>query len=124
MNNIKTARILLSDALNICNISPSSFTLTEIKDYIHELISVLDHSTFSFTFGYDEVLFIHENSLDQIWEHELNHLLDEILEDVPSFVIIDRERTIDNLRTDGVGHTFNSYDGVEYVVLDYSLFRR
>jgi len=72
-----------------------------------------------------EFRFISKDAIDELWEEGLIEMVKDCygLSDVPSFVTIDWAETIENLKEDGMGHHFGSYDGEEYETDSFYYFR-
>lgn len=76
-----------------------------------------------------EYRFIKDNYIDEIYDTEVQDSIVDSYEltNLPSFIEIDWEATLDNCRQDGYGHHFATYDGEEnYIYLDdeaYYYFR-
>ena len=71
-----------------------------------------------------EYRFVHDDSIEDIYYEEVKEtIIDCYNLDVPDFVAIDWDQTIDNCMVDGFGHHFSHYDGSEECVADYYIFR-
>ena len=75
--------------------------------------------------------FIHEDAIDDIHEEYIEHLVEEcyLTTKLPWWIEVDWGKTSQNcIDADGYGHTFATYDGVEYDWLfnlkdNYYIFR-
>lgn len=86
---------------------------------------VIETAERSEDFWVDDVRFISEDVVDEVWTESLIEMIKDCyyLSDVPSFVEIDWEQTAENCKVDGMGHHFNSYDGSEdELVIDGTLY--
>lgn len=122
MKDISTAGDILEVSCDACDLSSSDFTITEIAEILEEIMND-ESGDFELALGNRSVRLIDDDVIEQIWENELGNQLDEQTDDVPSFIVIDREETIENLKIDGEGHHFGSYDGNEHSAHSCSVFR-
>lgn len=73
-----------------------------------------------------DVRIIHDDAIDRVFYDDQKQLLEDELSGgngIPSYVVIDWEATIENLKVDSYGHYFNSYNGEEYHGGDHYVFR-
>ena len=67
---------------------------------------------------------IHEDIIDGVFFEEIIELIKDCYDlNLPSFIEIDWEATVNNCRMDGFGHHFSSYDGSEKHLDGYYIFR-
>ena len=71
------------------------------------------HEDFHIELDGKEYRFIYEHAIDDIYAEEQKDFIEQELPDLPSYVEIDWKQTIENLKADGFGHCFASYDGEE-----------
>jgi hypothetical protein len=96
-----------------------------LRDFCQDLFSqpcwreVLSTSQTVDDFWIDNVRFISESVIDEVWTDSLIEQIKDCydLSEVPAFVAIDWQETTDNCKEDGMGHHFNSYDGGEEEVI-------
>jgi len=60
-----------------------------------------------------EYRFIYEHAIDDIYAEEQRDFIEQELPDLPSYVEIDWEQTIENVKADGFANWFAGYDGQE-----------
>ena len=62
-----------------------------------------------------EYRFIDTNHIDDIFKQECRETIEDCcdLSDIPEFIVIDWDATVENCRHDGFGHQFSGYDGNE-----------
>ncbi len=97
-----------------------------IGDYWREAVEEMQTEVAEFYIksGGAEYRFINEDVIDDIYYNEVKEtIIDCYNLNVPSFVEIDWDKTIDNCMYDGYGHTFSSYDGSEDQIANYYIFR-
>lgn len=72
-----------------------------------------------------EFRLIDKDAVDEIWTESLIDQIKECydLDNVPSFVEIDWDKTAENCKVDGLGHHFSNYDGQEHFSNDFHIFR-
>ena len=75
----------------------------------------------------EEYRFIYEHAIDDIYAEEQRDFIEQELPSLPSYVEIDWDKTIENVKADGFGNWFASYDGeeleAEFEGMFYYVFR-
>ena len=75
----------------------------------------------------EEYRFIYEHAIDDIYAEEQRDFIEQELPSLPSYVEIDWEQTIENVKADGFGSWFAGYDGeeleAEFDGMFYYIFR-
>jgi hypothetical protein len=123
MINIKAARNILETSIEAVEGSVQDYTLGELKDLISE---ILDNEEVDYDLVLEggDVRLIDEEDIEDIWTESLIELVDcNDLGDLPAYVSIDWEKTVENLKVDGLGHHFNLYDGEERHSEGWYIFR-
>jgi hypothetical protein len=92
----------------------------EIKEVIQE-VSRYDHADFES----NKYRFIQEYHIDFVFNESVIDQIKECynLGDIPSFIEIDWDTTVENCKVDGYGHHFAHYDGEEHESEGYYIFR-
>ncbi len=116
-------RYTIRHILNALNISDDvrEDIIDEIEELEHELTASND-----FTFDLDgaEYRFIHNSCIDDIYREEIIETIKDCYNlDLPDFIEIDWDATVDNCLVDGYGHHFSSYDHSELEVGEWYIFR-
>lgn len=107
------------------------FDFEDLKELIHilkeESIEDFQDHDFYIEFGGFEFRIISENIVDKLWEEGLKEQILGCydLSQVPNFVVIDWDTTIENCKEDGKGQYFSTYDGGEITSYkyDFNIFR-
>ena len=97
------------------------------SDELQELCDNLGCDDFTIKLGGCEYRFIDEDAIDSIYEDAIRDLVEDCYlcgaEKMPWWIEIDWEKTAQNCLVDGYAHTFATYDGMEYTVESYYIFR-
>ena len=122
------AKQVLETILSAGDETPSDYTMTELKDFLTDLQNDLYYNSgkdFSFDLDNSEFRIIHDDVIDDIWTESLIEQIKDCydLSDVPGVLVIDWEETAKNCKYDGLGHHFSGYDGNEYLVNGWNIFR-
>jgi len=120
---IKESRQILEVAFEATGSETTDYTFSELKDLINE---ILDADTdFHLELSAGDVRVIDKDIIDDLWTESIIEMVQECynLEDVPRFIYIDWEQTAENLKIDGLGHHFSSYDGEEWDASTHYVFR-
>lgn len=119
----ETIRLVMT-SIEVCDGSLDDYTFDEVMQLCIDLEENLDND-YWFDFASGEVRIIAKEGIDQLWTDSLIEQIQECyeLDDVPSFVAIDWEKTADNCKIDGLGHHFSGYDGGEHETANYYIFR-
>ena len=111
LKSTKQNLYILTDVLNFIeeqDLDPEQDEVQELVDNI-----ILDGLDFCIELDGKEYRFIYEHAIDTIYEEEQRDFIEQELPNLPSYVAIDWKQTIENLKADGFGHWFASYDGEE-----------
>lgn len=120
---------ILETALNAVNCDFSDYGgYGGIRDAVNALMDKCEEDN---DFYLDDVLpsgevrMIHEDFIDDIWSESLEELIKECydLGNLPHFVEIDWDKTVDNCKVDGKGHHFAGYDHEEHHCNEWYIFR-
>lgn len=99
----------------------------DIKEAIQYVSSDNNYNDFHIGGGqwdYTEWRFIHKDDIVDIYYDEMVDLIKQCHKiDVPDFVVIDWDKTVENCMIDGYGHHFSHYDGSENHSSGYYIFR-
>lgn len=104
-------------------------TISNAREAIETLRDKIGEDDFTFDFDGNEYRIIAESAIWDIYVEAIKEIVNECydidLENIPDFVAwsIDWEKTAENAYADGYGHTFSGYDGSEYEVAGYWIFR-
>lgn len=111
--------------------------LKEIKDTLEitsfdsgelqELCDNLDGVDFNVELDGAEYRFIHKSEIEDVYAVSIQNMIESCydMSDLPNVISsnIDWDSVIQDCMMDGYGHHFSSYDGSEYEVTDYYIFR-
>ena len=103
----------------------------DIFTALEEIENNIGTDDFRLEFDGNEYRLISESDIDQIYQDEIQQIVEDCYSDVikldqiPSWIAvsIDWEQTAKNALVDGYGHTFSGYDGSEENVVGYYIFR-
>ncbi len=101
------------------------FDIDDLYDALNDLESANDFDYFTFDFDGNEYRIISDDSIETIYREEMEERIKDCydLSNIPDFIEIDWDKTIDNCSQDGYGHHFSSYDGSEIECAGYYIFR-
>lgn len=128
-NDSNSARCLeiLTVCLEAVNCDYSELEFYEFFEHLeHIKQNFLTSSEFCIDLLCGEIRLIHNDDIDQLWTEGLKETIQECYElpdDLPSFIVIDWDQTVENCKVDGLGHHFGSYDHNAYVCNSYNIFR-
>ena len=126
-NDLHKARLILETCFSATDSTTGDLALWEAKDLINEIKDKMrsedDFRIDSLLCG--EVRIIEENAIEEIWHASLIEQIEGChdLSFIPSFVAIDWEQTVENCKSDGMGHHFASYDHEEHSCEGFYIFR-
>lgn len=103
-------------------------TEADSLELVSEKMESHDSNDFSVELEGAEFRFIAEKAIDDIYYFETVDLIKECYNlEVPDFIEIDWDKTVENCKADGFGHHFSRYDGSEVYIreseLEYYIFR-
>lgn len=114
--NYKSFRIYLQHVMDM--------NFEDIKEAIQYAHSDNNYTDFYLGGDGDKYRFIHEDVIDDIYYYEVvEQIKDGYGLNVPDFVEIDWDKTVENCMYDGYGHHFSHYDGSEHESEGYYIFR-
>ena len=112
LKSAKQDLYILTDVLNFIeeqDLDPEQDEVQELVDNI-----ILDGLDFCIELDGKEYRFIYEHAIDDIYAEEQKDFIEQELTDLPNYIRIDWEETIDLLKEhDGFANWFASYDGHE-----------
>ena len=114
----------LSEYLNMSTFSELKEIITKVKE-IDENDDDFEIDGLWYQSGSRGVRIISSDSIERIWEDELEELIKDCynLSEIPSFIEIDWEATVNNCKQDGEGHHFSSWDGSQHETGNFYLFK-
>jgi mRNA-degrading endonuclease HigB of HigAB toxin-antitoxin module len=104
-------------------------SMTDAREAIETLREKIGEDDFTFDFDGNEYRIIAESAIWNIYVAAIKEIVTDCydlkLDDIPDFIAFDInwEKTAENAYADGYGHTFSSYNGSEYEVAGYWIFR-
>lgn len=103
----------------------NDFDIDELHDSLIDLEGANDFDDFTFDFDGNEYRIISDDSIEIIYREEMEETIKDCydLSNIPDFVEIDWDKTVDNCMQDGYGNHFSSYDGSEIECAGYYIFR-
>jgi len=99
----------------------------EVRAIEEELVGG-DYEDFYAEIDGEEYRFIHEDFIWDIYKDAIKEITEDCYDlNLPNWLAVDWEQTAENCYQDGYGHTFATYDGVEYEYMfddaNYFIFR-
>lgn len=111
----------------IASYNGNELTLEEVKELILEVSKEASLQDEYIDCSFGEYRIIHSDEIWDIYYEETIELIKDCyfshLNDIPSFIVIDWDATVEGCFIDGYGHHFSSYDGYENEYGSYYIFR-
>lgn len=103
----------------------NDFDIDDLYTALIDLESANNFNDFTFEFDENEYRIISDDSIERIYREEKEETIRGWydLSNIPDFIEIDWDKTIDNYSQDGYGHHFSGYDGSEIECAGYYIFR-
>ena len=125
LKSTKQDLYILTDVLNFIEQQDLDPEQDDVQLLIDEIL--FGHEDFHIELDGKEYRFIYEHAIDDIYAEEQRDFIEQELPSLPSYVAIDWKQTIENLKADGFGNWFSSYDGeeleAEFEGMFYYVFR-
>lgn len=102
-----------------------NYCIDELHDNLIDLESANNFDDFTFEFDGNDYRIISDDSIETIYREEMEDIIKDCydLSNIPNFIEIDWDKTIENCSHDGYGNHFSSYDGSEIECQGYYIFR-